>query len=231
MPVLCVCRVCSRPFTVKPSVLTAGKGKYCSPGCHDAARRKPPNASCEVCGALFHISPSREAHKWGRYCSNGCRESQAAMDIRFWSKVAPCTHGHECPYCCWLWTGALQLTGYGVIERQKSLYAHRVAWELWHNRPVPVGLVICHYCHCRLCCNPMHLHAGTSQDNMDDSVRDGRMPHGEASAIHILSTQDVLDIRAQHAAGVSMYRLHKIYGIHKSHVRDIVRRKTWKHVP
>lgn len=93
---------------------------------------------------------------------------------RFWSKV-------EKSDGCWRWTSTLQ-RGYGQIalcrqgaKRQTRVWAHRVAWELTHGRPVPAGLVICHRCDNPRCVNPDHLFLGTQQDNVRDAIQKGRL--------------------------------------------------------
>jgi hypothetical protein len=63
---------------------------------------------------------------------------------------------------CWLWTGALDLYGYGQFIRGKS--AHRAAYELQVG-PIPAGHQIDHLCRVRNCVNPAHLEAVTAREN------------------------------------------------------------------
>jgi hypothetical protein len=79
--------------------------------------------------------------------------------------------------------------GYGQIGgtvdgRQERKYAHRLAWELANNRPVPDGLVVMHSCDNPRCVNPSHLSVGTQSQNIHDSIRKGRFkPFGYPSRI------------------------------------------------
>jgi hypothetical protein len=81
---------------------------------------------------------------------------------RLWSKVDK-TDG------CWLFTGALNNKGYGVIhERGKggtNLYAHRVSYGLLVG-PIPDDLELDHLCRVTRCVNPEHLEAVTHAENM-----------------------------------------------------------------
>lgn len=68
---------------------------------------------------------------------------------------------------CWIWTGCLYPTGYGLFVGNDRLphRAHRIAYELWKG-PIPAGLVIDHLCCNRACCNPAHLEAVTQRENV-----------------------------------------------------------------
>lgn len=93
---------------------------------------------------------------------------------------------------CWPWIAkARTREGYGLLAKpgdstgQGNLRAHRVAWALANGLDpltLPSSLVVRHIvCDNPPCCNPLHLAAGTVQDNVDDQVRRGtawwlRMP-------------------------------------------------------
>lgn len=69
---------------------------------------------------------------------------------RFWNKVERGEHH-------WLWTGAHNDSGYGVIyDGRRNVYAHRLSWLL-HGFTIPDGLTIDHMCFNKLCVNPAHL--------------------------------------------------------------------------
>ena len=71
------------------------------------------------------------------------------------------------PYrSCWVFGGAKHSAGYGVINiRGTVFYTHRLAYE-WFHGDIPDGLTIDHLCRNRPCCNPMHLEAVTSAENI-----------------------------------------------------------------
>jgi|SRR6516162_1033280 hypothetical protein len=72
------------------------------------------------------------------------------------------------PDDCWLWLGANNGNGYGVIGRggreAGQTYVHRVAWELAHG-PIPAGLEVDHLCRTRCCVNVAHLELVTHREN------------------------------------------------------------------
>jgi hypothetical protein len=102
----------------------------------------------------------------------------SAKDIeRFWSKVDK--RGED---ECWEWKDHKDRGGYGKIWLSgRNVLAHRFAWVI-ANGKMPDGLFACHKCDNPACCNPNHLFAGTSQDNIDDRVRKGRSACGDRNA-------------------------------------------------
>lgn len=93
----------------------------------------------------------------------------------FWSRVAaPNESG------CRLWKNKPAPSGYAQFRRDdgKAHFVHRTAWELT-NGPIPDGLLVCHRCDVRLCCEPAHLFLGTYAENSRDMVEKARSARGE----------------------------------------------------
>lgn len=67
---------------------------------------------------------------------------------------------------CWVWTGALNASGYGVIGLGAMTLArvHRLTYEMLVG-PIPEGLQLDHLCRVRACCNPTHLEPVTNREN------------------------------------------------------------------
>jgi hypothetical protein len=91
----------------------------------------------------------------------------------FWARVDKTSH----PDGCWLWTGATDKNGYGVlVHRGVHWRAHRAAWTLTHG-PIPATLHILHGCDNPPCCRtdtPEHLRPGTPLDNAADRIARSR---------------------------------------------------------
>lgn len=80
-------------------------------------------------------------------------------EARFWSKVIDLG-------TCWVFTGHLNETGYGMlgVGGNKNQLAHRWSYEHFVG-PIPDGLVIDHLCRVRNCVNPKHLEPVTIGEN------------------------------------------------------------------
>lgn len=106
------------------------------------------------------------------------------MSDRFWAKVDQ-SGGDD---ACWPWVGAIHRPspkahgkgGYGKFgagasrEDRRTVYAHRLAWELANDREIPAGMLACHRCDNPPCCNPAHIFIGTPKENLQDMSRKGR---------------------------------------------------------
>lgn len=146
--------------------------------------------------------------------------------VYFWTRV----DRSGGPDACWEWQGAKQATGYGNLQIDgRSVRAHRLAWSLAHG-PVPDGMLVCHRCDNRPCCNPAHLFLGTHAENLADMAAKGRSSRGSHRPATTLTVKDVRGIRARVAAGEPRSAVARDHGISNSAVSMIVRRKTWKHV-
>lgn len=66
---------------------------------------------------------------------------------------------------CWIWTGAVQSSGYSCIGIEgRVLLAHRVSYEA-HRGPISEGLTIDHLCRVKRCVNPDHMEPVTAREN------------------------------------------------------------------
>ena len=81
------------------------------------------------------------------------------VEARFWEKV------DVDPLGCWLWTASVNEDGYGQFMADRSVLAHRFAFELLRG-PIPRNLELDHLCRVRPCVNPDHLEPVTHEENV-----------------------------------------------------------------
>lgn len=149
---------------------------------------------------------------------------------------------------CWLWAYGGSTTEWypEIMIKRRKKYVSRWLLEITTGTTGPVAR---HKCDRMRCCNPGHLEWGTQADNVRDSFERGNRtprkprkprrvnrPHelarGERHGLARLTEEQVIAIRERHATGsVSVYRLAKDYGVAQCTITNIVRRKTWTHVP
>jgi hypothetical protein len=151
---------------------------------------------------------------------------------RFWAKVQK---GDG----CWLWTGARNAKGYGVLQmgdaqESRTELAHRVAWSLEHG-PIPKGVKILHRCDNPPCVR--HLFSGSQADNMHDSAEKGRHPRNRTKYLptgkrhhayergHKLTRDQALQIRAEDGTYADIAARHDV---DKSLVCLIKAGKIWR---
>jgi hypothetical protein len=151
---------------------------------------------------------------------------------RFWPRIDQ-SGG---PDSCWIWTGGTA-SGYGRmgIKGREVGSSHRISWQL-HFGPIPGGLHVLHRCDNPPCCNPSHLFLGTQADNNYDREAKGRgttppNAKGTDSPNAKLTEQDVINIRTAASSGEPMRRIARRYLAGRTAVRNVVKRKTWMHVP
>jgi hypothetical protein len=81
---------------------------------------------------------------------------------------------------CWIWTGAKDRHGYGMIRIAKPgrvVLAHRISYEIAYG-PILPGFCVCHCCDNPACVRPDHLWLGSAYDNYQDAVDKGRIARG-----------------------------------------------------
>ena len=74
---------------------------------------------------------------------------------------------------CWRWCGACSRSGYGHVNyRGKLVDVHRLSLHLFKDFDLTGDMYALHNKECpnKDCWNPDHLHEGTQQDNIDESL-------------------------------------------------------------
>lgn len=95
---------------------------------------------------------------------------------RLWEKVEVQPSG------CWLWQGATDDRGYGVMRvdndfgLQETMRVHRVSYLAFRD-DIPEGMSVLHHCDTPRCVNPEHLFCGFQAANMADMRSKGRDNH------------------------------------------------------
>jgi hypothetical protein len=145
---------------------------------------------------------------------------------RFWKYVSK----SEDSDACWLWVGATNEHGYGVLTvDRKSVRAHRFSYELAGLSLKPTDH-LCHKCDNPPCVNPAHLFLGDAAANSRDASRKGRMHRGERNGSAVLAADQVVEIRRLAALGVKKAQLTRTYGVSYGCIGAILDGITWRHL-
>jgi len=224
MPVQLFCVVCQQPFWVKPSRATSRKS--CSRACQHRMTGPPVLARCCICDQPFERPHSYGLRFRAAYCSFACYRRDRQSPERFWA-YANREPGVLLPHMttpCWVWQGGRYPDGYGSYRKRG---AHRMAYELTYGA-IPRGVEVLHRCDNPPCINPEHLFLGTHAENMHDAINKGRM---NAQHPHLTADQ-VVAIRRRAATQPFTYSaLAQEYGVSKYAIFDVIKRRSWKHLP
>ena len=127
---------------------------------------------------------------------------------------------------CHIWSGhtvyGYGYTGYGGTTGR----VHRKVYEAV-NGPIPEGMLVLHKCDVRACCNPKHLFLGTHAENMKDMTDKKRQAVGEKVGGAKLTPEQVKIIL--NTKRKTNY-LSQLFGISKTNIKDVRRRRTWRHI-
>lgn len=178
---------------------------------------KQPSIICVTCGkrrtrqAGSHETHARFAKR--SYCSRECMNTRPSSSVgERMSAYFTRTDG------CWIWTGATDARGYGVIglgRRKDGIMPAHVASYETHEGQVPEGMVLDHLCRNPSCINPDHLEPVTLAEN---SRRGSRAK---------ITRQQADSIKQAVDGGRTQVSVADEYGLHPAHVSRIVSGKRW----
>lgn len=116
--------------------------------------------------------------------------------------------------------------------------AARQVWTLAHGDPGELDVL--HTCNggsgAHGCINIRHLYLGDATQNARDMVDAERQARGETHGSHVLTEEDVREIRRRHVPGTGPYNrgnsadLAAEYGVDVTAIRKAVRGRTWSHL-
>ena len=142
----------------------------------------------------------------------------ATISERLWSRIDKTGD-------CWIWTGAKNNRGYGVIgtENQKLAYVHRLVW-IETNGAIPENMEVCHSCDNPACARPDHLFIGTHKENMIDMAQKFRTNKAK------LTPDTVLAIVRMHTDGIPRKEIVEITNVNVNTIKCILNGRNWSHL-
>ncbi len=137
-------------------------------------------------------------------------------------KAETCTLSKPCLFS----TSSTYPNGQGnICFNKKQYFAHDFSWMVSNNRRIPDGFVIRHLCKPvdgnYGCLEPSHLEIGTQRQNMlEDKIRDGTLPLGEAHVAAKLTNEQALAIFQSYGNGTQAERALR-FGVSRTKVNKI----------
>lgn len=120
---------------------------------------------------------------------------------------------------CWPWRGAyFKDKPYGqFFIRGKNYRSNRLAYMLSNNlQEIAPTLVVMHSCDNPSCCNPKHLHLGSSKENSQDMSYKNRAKNGRTITSEII--EEVFKLMAE---GKNNMEIQRITGVSNSYVSKL----------
>ena len=151
---------------------------------------------------------------------------------RFWGHV-----DIQGPDDCWGWQLTATDHGYGLFAAGGTLHrTSRFSYEHGeglNSKTITNGLRIATSCRNKLCCNPKHMKLNSQQEVFDKMRAAGQISVGSNCKQSKLTEADIIDIRARYTPRSLTDAYTPIgvdYGVSPGCIRDIIIRKTWRHV-
>jgi hypothetical protein len=148
------------------------------------------------------------------------------------------THRSISPSGCWVWTGATNDGGYGIVKVGGRAgwveRTHRIAFAVYRG-PVEAGVRILHRCDNPPCFNPAHLFAGTALDNTVDMHAKGRWKKPSPARGERSGTAKLTEALAALAVerllrGDTRASIARDFGVSISTISKIATGKNWRHL-
>lgn len=178
--------------------------------------------NCVGCGSVMMLKPYMI--RYFSYCSKNCKSGPPA----FMRKVVKSDS-------CWIFTGEIDVYGYGVFHGYRDGVACRTKAHRWsymhHKGPIAKGLQVLHSCDNPPCVNPDHLSTGTDLQNHIDCTSKGRQARGESSGRTSITESGVVELRRMYAGGVFLKDIAARFDITIASARFVALGITWKHIP
>jgi hypothetical protein len=135
---------------------------------------------------------------------------------------------------CWEWSKSKSGFGYGQFNImikgiQFNFKAHRLAWELTNSQIIPADKIVMHNCDNPACCNPAHIHLGTTEENMQDMVNKDRQAKGIVNGMNIYTEKQVRDVKYKYAHK-SALAIEYLTGVKRASIYKIQNRLQWTHI-
>lgn len=150
-----------------------------------------------------------------------------AFDPALYDRIMANLDARE-PYECWVWKRPLfSKAHYPQIRNGgKKLKVHRLFFEMFFRLLLP-GECVLHSCDNPACCNPVHLHAGSHQDNMRQRTEKNRGADlsGENNGRAKLTKEDVAYILSSTKGCAELGRS---FGVTRQAIHRIKKNINWK---
>ena len=134
---------------------------------------------------------------------------------------------------CWDWRSSVS-QGYGQFSMPgRHVLAHVVSHRIYnHHDPLTDEKpFVLHSCDRGICCQPRHLRAGSSPENVLDAVERGRNAFGQRVPQSRLTDESVIEIRRRYREdGVAQGILAEEFGVTQTTISCVVLGKTWRHL-